>query len=76
MDNEIQGCPVTLAQNDEAQSSRAEGMHPESNPKYEDLPQLITSLQASHARVFRSMDVVVHAHAIPYFGTLTSPTRA
>lgn len=38
---------------------------------YEELPQLITSLQASHAWVFRSMDVVVHTHAIPSIGTLT-----
>ena len=38
---------------------------------YEDLPQLITSIQASHARVFKSMDVVVHTHAIPSHGTLT-----
>ena len=38
---------------------------------YEDLLQLITSLQASHARVFRSMDVVVHSHAIQSIGTLT-----
>lgn len=38
---------------------------------YEELPQLITSLQASHARVFKSMDVVVRAHAIPSIGTLT-----
>ena len=38
---------------------------------YEDLPQLITSTQASHARVFKSMDVVVHTHAIPSLGNLT-----
>jgi len=38
---------------------------------YEELPQLITSLQASHAQVFRSMDVIVRAHAIPSIGALT-----
>lgn len=38
---------------------------------YEELPQLITSLQGSHARVFRSMNVVVSAHSIPSIGTLT-----
>ena len=38
---------------------------------YEELTQLITSLQASHAWVFRSMDVVVRAHVIPSIGTLT-----
>ena len=38
---------------------------------YEELPQLITSLQASHACVFKSMDVVVHTHAIPSIGNLT-----
>lgn len=38
---------------------------------YEDLSQLITSLQASHACVFKIMDVVVHAHVIPSIGTLT-----
>jgi len=38
---------------------------------YEDLVQLITGIQASHARVFKSMDVVVCAHAIPYIGNLT-----
>jgi len=38
---------------------------------YEDLPQLITSLQASHARVFKSMDVVVGENAIASIGTLT-----
>lgn len=37
---------------------------------YEDLPQLITSLQTSHAHVFWSMDVIVCAHAIPSIGTL------
>ena len=38
---------------------------------YEDLPQLLTSLLASHARVFMSMDVVVCTHAIPSIGILT-----
>ena len=38
---------------------------------YEELPQLITSFQASHAWVFKSMDVVVHTHVIPSIGTLT-----
>ena len=38
---------------------------------YEELPQLVTSLQASRASVFKSMDVVVCAHAIPSIGTLT-----
>jgi len=38
---------------------------------YEELLQLITSLQASHARVFKSMDVIVHSHMIPSIGTLT-----
>lgn len=38
---------------------------------YEELSQLITTLQDSHAWVFRSMDVVVHAHVIPSIGTLT-----
>jgi len=39
--------------------------------KYEDLPQLIKIIQVSHARVFKSMDVVVHTHAIPSLGTFT-----
>ena len=38
---------------------------------YEELPQLITSIQTSHACVFKSMDVVVHTHAIPSIGNLT-----
>ncbi len=38
---------------------------------YEELPQLITSIHDSHACVFKSMDVVVYAHAIPSIGTLT-----
>ena len=38
---------------------------------YEELQQLITNLQASHVCVFKSMDVVLHAHAIPSIGTLT-----
>jgi len=38
---------------------------------YEDLPQLITSIPASHACVFKSMDVVVRIHAIPSIGNLT-----
>ena len=38
---------------------------------YEELSQLITSLQGSHAQVFMSMDVIVHMHAIPFIGTLT-----
>jgi len=42
---------------------------------YEDLPQLITSLQASRAWVFRSMDVVVRTHMIPSIGTLTVEKR-
>lgn len=42
---------------------------------YEDLPQLITILQASHAWVFRSMDVVFHTHAIPSNRTLIEAKR-
>ena len=38
---------------------------------YEELLQFITRIQASHARVFKSMDVVVCAHVIPSIGTLT-----
>lgn len=38
---------------------------------YEDLPQLITGIHVSHARVFKSMQVVVHTHPIPSLGTLT-----
>ena len=38
---------------------------------YEELPQLITSLQASHAQVFRSMDVIVHMHVIPSIDIVT-----
>jgi len=38
---------------------------------YEDLPQLMTNIQASHAQVFKSMEVIVHTHAIPSLGTLT-----
>ena len=38
---------------------------------YEDLPWLITSIQASHTWVFKSMDVVVCTHVIPSLGTLT-----
>lgn len=38
---------------------------------YEELPHLITSLQDSHAWVFRSMDIFVHAHGIMPIGTLT-----
>lgn len=37
---------------------------------YVELPHLITILQASHAWEFRSMDVIVHTHAIPSIGTL------
>jgi len=43
----------------------------QSQKNYEDLLQLITNLQASHAWVFRTMDVIVCTHAIPYIGTLT-----
>lgn len=39
--------------------------------KYEELPQLITILQTSHAWVFWSMDVIVCMHAITSIGTLT-----
>ena len=42
---------------------------------YEELPQLITSIQASHARVLKSMDVVLHTHAIPYIRTLTQAKK-
>jgi len=38
---------------------------------YEELLQLITSLQASHACVFKSMDVILCAHVIPSIRTLT-----
>lgn len=38
---------------------------------YEELPHLISSFQASHARLFRSMDAIVCTHAIPSIGTLT-----
>ena len=38
---------------------------------HEKLSQLITNLQASHARVFRSMDVIMHMHVIPSISTLT-----
>lgn len=38
---------------------------------YEELPQLITSLQASYARVFKSMDVIVNMHVIPSIRTVT-----
>lgn len=38
---------------------------------YEEFPQLITSFQASHAWVFKSMDVIMCTHAIPSIGTLT-----
>jgi len=38
---------------------------------YEDLPQLLTSIHASHAWVFKIRDVVVHIHAIPSLWTLT-----
>jgi len=44
------------------------------NPKSEEkpnLPQLITSIQTSHAWVVKSMDVVVHTNVIPSLGTLT-----
>lgn len=40
-------------------------------PNYEELPQLITYLQASHAWVFKSMDVIMRMHTIPSIGTLT-----
>lgn len=38
---------------------------------YAELLQLIANLKASHARVFRSMDVIVSTHAIPSISTLT-----
>lgn len=38
---------------------------------YEELPHLINSTQASHARVFKSMDVVVRTHLMPSIVTLT-----
>jgi len=37
---------------------------------HEELQQLITSLHASHARVFKSMDVIVYTHVIPSIGTI------
>lgn len=38
---------------------------------YEELPQLITSLQVLRARAFRSMVIIVCTHTIPYIDTLT-----
>lgn len=38
---------------------------------YEELPQLITNIEASHALVCKIMDVVLYAHKIPSIGTLT-----
>lgn len=42
---------------------------------YEELLQLITNLQASHARVFKSMDVIVCMHVIPSIGTFTEEKK-
>jgi len=39
--------------------------------KYEEPPQCMTSLQASHVGVFRSMDIIMCMHVIPSIGTLT-----
>jgi len=38
---------------------------------YEELLYIITILQASHAWAFRSMDVILHMHAISSIDTLT-----
>ena len=38
---------------------------------YEEFQQLITSLQTSHARVLKSMDIVVCTHVISSIRTLT-----
>ncbi len=44
---------------------------------YEEPSQLITNIQGSHPCVFKSMDVVVHAHLIPSIRNLTqSRTKA
>lgn len=38
---------------------------------YEEFPQLITNLEASHVGVLKRMDVIVCTHVIPSIGTLT-----
>lgn len=42
---------------------------------YEELPQLITTIQASHALVFKTMDVVVCTHVIPSIGNLNQAKK-
>jgi len=49
MDNEIQRSPISLTKDDEVKGGKVEATHLESDRNYEELPQLITSLQASHA---------------------------
>ena len=38
---------------------------------YEQLPPLIISIEASHAWLIRSLDVIVRMHKIPSIGILT-----
>jgi len=42
---------------------------------YEQLPPLITSIEASYARLLKSMDVIVRTHKIPSIGTLTQAIK-
>ena len=71
MDDEVQGSPASLAKYYEGQCGGAASTYPKSDPNYEYLPQLITSMHASHAQVFKSMEVIVLTHVIPSLGTLT-----
>jgi len=71
MDDEVQGNPTLLAKDDEGHAVKLQKCIQSQIRNYEDLLQLITRIQASHAQVFKSMDLIVHAHAIPSLGTLT-----
>jgi len=71
MDNEVKGTPVHLPRMMKANAVELQARIRSQIQNYEDLLHLITSIQASHAWVFKSMNVIVHTHAIPSLGTLT-----
>lgn len=71
MDDEIQGRPLHLPKMLRANAFKLKARICSKIQNYEELPHLITSIHTSHARVFKSMDVVVRTHAIPSIGTLT-----
>ena len=42
---------------------------------YEKVPLLITSIEASYVRLYRSLDVIVRTHKIPLIRTITQAMR-